>query len=238
MKVLVLGGSGATGSLVIRQLLDRQIETRIIIRENAEIPPDLRDNPRLEILRGNISEMGDREIAGILKNCTAVVSCLGHNLTFKGLFGKPRNLVSGTVRRIHRILEEQPGDRVKLVLMNTTAFHNKYLNEKISIAERIILTLLFVLLPPHRDNVQAAAYLIEHTEKATDRMEWVTLRPDTLVNADEVSPYAVYESPVRSPIFNAGTTSRINVSHILAELITDEDLWSKWRYRTPVVYNC
>lgn len=236
-KVLVLGGSGATGSLVVRQLLDRKIDTRIIIRENAEIPPDIRDNPQLEILRGNITELSDAEVAGALENCSVVLSCLGHNITLKGLFGKPRNLVSNTVKRIHRLLEEQPGNVVKMILMSTTAFHNKYAHERISMAERIVLALLYVLLPPHRDNVQAATYLIKHTKKAAGKMEWVALRPDTLVNDANVSPYELCESPVRSPVFNAGTTSRVNVSHVMAELISDEELWATWRYKTPVVYN-
>jgi len=32
--------------------------------------------------------------------CDAVASCLGHNLTFKRLFGKPRRLVTDAVRRL------------------------------------------------------------------------------------------------------------------------------------------
>jgi uncharacterized protein YbjT (DUF2867 family) len=32
MKVLVLGASGATGRLVVQQLLNRNIETKIVVR--------------------------------------------------------------------------------------------------------------------------------------------------------------------------------------------------------------
>ncbi len=40
-----------------------------------------------------------------------------------------------------------------------------------------------------------------------------------------------------APILNAGKTSRINVGHFMAELATDEVLWKKWVYQTPVIYN-
>ena len=64
-----------------------------------------------------------------------------------------------------------------------------------------------------------------------------TVRPDNLINADEVTEYEVHPSPIRSAIFKAGKTSRINVAHFMAELITDENTWAKWWGQMPVVYN-
>lgn len=35
----------------------------------------------------------------------------------------------------------------------------------------------------------------------------------------------------------AGETSRINVAHFMADLITDDGLWSRWKGQMPVIYN-
>ncbi|MCK5197273.1 MAG: hypothetical protein KAR21_02925, partial [Spirochaetales bacterium] len=68
-------------------------------------------------------------------------------------------------------------------------------------------------------------------------VEWVAVRPDNLVNEENVTKYKVYPSPIRSAIFNAGQTSRINVGHFMADLITEENVWNKWKGQMPVIYN-
>ena len=80
-------------------------------------------------------------------------------------------------------------------------------------------------------------YLHEEIGKDNEKIEWIAVRPDKLVNEDNQSTYEVYESPVRSPVFNAGTTSRINVSHFMADLLINERLWREWQFKMPVVYN-
>jgi hypothetical protein len=224
MKVLVLGASGATGRLVVMQLLKRQINTRIVVRESAILSAEILDHPLVEIERGNIAEFDDSEIIGLLQDCDAIVSCLGHNITLKGMFGKPRNL-------------ERADKKVRLILMSTTAYTNTMTGEKNSSGEKIILSILKLLLPPHRDNVMAADYLHEGIGKEHEKIEWIAVRPDALINRDNVSAYDVHESPIRSPIFNAGTTSRINVGQFMVELVLNEELWQEWKFKMPVIYN-
>jgi hypothetical protein len=48
-----------------------------------------------------------------------------------------------------------------------------------------------------------------------------------LIDETKVGEYEVYASPIRSAIFDAGITSRINVGHFMADLITDDDMWKK-----------
>jgi len=92
-------------------------------------------------------------------------------------------------------------------------------------------------LPPHRDNMMAADYLQDEIGKENEKMDWVAVRPDSLINSDIESAYEVCKSQVRSPIFNAGKVSRINVSHFMAELLSDDGLWQQWRFKMPVLYN-
>lgn len=237
MKVLILGASGATGKLVVMQLIKRGISTRIVVRESASLPQEIIGASNVEIIKGNITEFSSEKLKDLIKECTAVVSCLGHNLTFRGMFGKPRFLVYSTIKRICETAQEKGNKKIKIILMSTTAFTNRDIGEKNTIGEKIVFSLLNVLLPPHLDNMKTAGYLIKKIGKDNERIEWAAVRPDGLIDENVESKYNIFESLQRSPIFNSGQTSRINVSHFMAELLTNEELWNKWKYKTPVIYN-
>jgi hypothetical protein len=100
-----------------------------------------------------------------------------------------------------------------------------------------VVGLIRLLLPPHIDNERAADYLRTNVSLNDSVIEWVVVRPDTLVNENSVTEYDVHPSPTRSALFNAGKTSRSNVAHFMADLITGVDTWSKWKGRMPVIYN-
>jgi hypothetical protein len=153
------------------------------------------------------------------------------------MFGQPRYLVLDTIRNLSQAIQNTTKKKIKLILMSTTAYTNKLAGEKNSLGERIVFTLLMGLLPPHRDNVKAADFLIKEIGAKDQYLEWVAVRPDTLIDHDLESAYDVCESLLRSPIFDAGEISRINVSHFMAELATDENLWKEWLSKTPVLYN-
>jgi len=237
MKVLVLGASGATGKLVVGQLIKRKISTRILIRESSVVPKEVLENPLVETIKGNINELNPSEMNNLILDCDMMVSCLGHNMSLKGMFGQPRYLVFDALRIISETVKNSTNKKIKMILMSTTGYTNAVSGEKNSVVERIILAILKLLLPPHRDNMKAADFLMKDIGTQDEQIKWVAVRPDTLINSDFVSPYEVCASPVRSPIFNAGKTSRMNVSHFIAELTTDEELWKKWSFKTPVVYN-
>ncbi len=92
-------------------------------------------------------------------------------------------------------------------------------NEPISIGEKLVVGLIWLLLPPHVDNEKAADYFETEIGQNDDFIEWVAFRPDNLVNESKVSDYEVYPSPTRSAILHPGKTSRINVGHFMAELV-------------------
>ncbi len=234
MKVLVIGASGATGRLVVDQLLDRGVEVAAIVRSLNALP----DRPHLQKIQASVHELTSAEMAEHIRGCAGVVSCLGHNLSFKGLFGKPRLLVTETITRIAEAIQLiQSGGVVKIVLMNTTGNSNRGIPEMPPLSQRIVVGILRVLLPPHLDNEKAADYLRVTVGQQHDAIEWVAVRPDALVNEDAVTQYTLHESPTRNAIFNSGKTSRINVAHFMAALILEDGLWREWRGRMPVIYN-
>ena len=68
-------------------------------------------------------------------------------------------------------------------------------------------------------------------------IEWAAVRPDSLINEELVTEYDIYPSPIRSAIFDAGKTSRINVAHFMSRLIINDGIWQKWKGQMPVIYN-
>lgn len=235
MNILIVGATGATGSQLVKQLLFSGHHVTAIVRSKAKLEGLTGD---LNLLEASLLEMTDEELIQITKGCDVVASCLGHNLTRKGLFGKPRRLVTDATRKLcEAIVQHKPAKPVKFILMNTTANRNRDLEEKVSFGHRLIIGLLRLLLPPHVDNEQAADYLRVVIGQNNPYIEWAAVRPDGLVDEDAVSKYIVHPSPTRDPVFNAGTVSRINVAAFMAELATDEKLWKEWKGQMPVIYS-
>lgn len=238
MTALIVGATGATGRLLVETLLNQGIKVRIIIRSPAQFPDSLITNSQLSITIANLLDMTDEELQRQVQGCEAVISCLGHNLTIKGLFGHPRRLVSIATNRLCEAIKKTDPERcVKYILMNTTGNQNKQAGETISISQAIVVGLLRHLLPPHADNEEAAAYLQSHFGKNQNVIEWTAVRPDTLTNEVSVTEYDVYSSPTRSAIFDAGKSSRINVANFMSRLVTNDDIWQKWKRHMPVIYN-
>ncbi len=238
MTVLVLGASGATGRHLVNQLLLKKNKVKIIVRSKRNLPESWKENNSLEIIIASILELSDKEMMNYSDECDAIASCLGHNLTLKGVYGQPRKLVTDATKRLCNAIKSlQPKRPVKYVLMNTSGNSNRDLNEPISFAQKCVISLLRLLLPPHADNEQAADYLRTQIGQNDRHIEWVAVRPDDLINEDEVTEYDAYSSPIRSAIFNAGKISRINVGHFMSELINENNLWNKWKGQMPVIYS-
>ncbi len=238
MTILVVGASGATGKNLVEQLLKMGQEVKVIVRPSGKIPDSWIHEDKVAIIKANINETGVDEMAGYIKDCQAIASCLGHNMSWRGIYGKPRRLVTDAVRLLCDAIKKNPPETpVKFLLMNTAGNRNRDLNEPISFGEKLVIGLLRLLLPPHPDNEAAADYLRVNIGQNDSLIEWTVVRPDTLTNEDEVTEYKAHVSPSRSAIFNPGKTSRINVGNFMAKLITEDALWNKWRWKMPVIYN-
>ena len=238
MKILVVGATGATGRLLVEQLLDKGLEVKAIVRSPDKLPEAVRQHENISISQASLLDLSDEEMIGHVKDCDAIASCLGHNLTFKGMYGQPRKLVTDATRRLcDAVKGSLPEKTVKFVLMNTAGNNNRDLDEKVSFAENAVLGFLRLALPPHPDNEGAADYLRTEVNRGEEVLEWVVVRPDSLISEDSVSEYEVHPSPTRSALFNPGKTSRINVAHFMAELISNEETWQTWKWQMPVIYN-
>lgn len=237
-KVLVLGASGATGKLLVQQLLLQNINVVAIVRNANSFRHEVGDQPKLNIVEASIADISDIELARHVQECDAVCSCLGHNLTLKGMFGQPRLLVTNAMAKITQVIESIKPDKViKIILMNTTGNSNRDIPEKPPLSQRCVISLLRYVLPPHSDNENAADFLRIHIAQNHPFIEWTAVRPDSLTHEQQVSDYDTLPSPTKNAIFDSAPTSRINVANFMANLITNPELWAKWKGKMPVIYN-
>ncbi len=120
MITLVVGASGATGRLLVEQLLDRGDEVRAIIRPGSELPDHISMDKRLTVIEAQLLEMTEQQLKEAVSGCSGVVSCLGHTLSFHGTFSHPRKLVADAVQRLCQAIEDNsPREAVKFILMNS-----------------------------------------------------------------------------------------------------------------------
>ncbi len=122
--------------------------------------------------------MTQDELGSHMKDCDGVVSCLGHNLTMKGIFGPPFKLCTQAITKACEAAREVQGSKkMKVILMNTTGNRNKDLDEKVSFAHKVVLGILRALIPPQRDNESAAEYLRTSVGQKDEHISWVAVRP-------------------------------------------------------------
>jgi nucleoside-diphosphate-sugar epimerase len=238
MTILVVGATGATGKHLVEHLLNQGHDVKAIVRSPERIPESIRDHDKLTLITTELLGLDDAELQAHVKDCDAIASCLGHNITFKGMYGHPRRLVTDTAKRLCKAIKDNaPDKKVRYVLMNTTGNRNRDLKEANPLGQRIVIGLLRLMLPPHVDNEKAADFLRTEIGQHDPQIEWTAVRPVNLVNESQVTKYDTSASPLRNPITDRSKVSRINVAHFMAELITDNELWKQWKGQMPVIYN-
>jgi nucleoside-diphosphate-sugar epimerase len=235
--VLLLGGTGRTGGRVLEQLLSRGVNVRAIVRSAGRLPAGVAPNPALTAIEADLLSLSGDELRRHVAGCDAVISCLGHNISLKGVFGPPRDLVTQAVSRVCGAVQWlHPAEPVKLVLMSTVSVHRPGgIDARRGGLEKAVLAVLRALVPPAKDNQDAADLLCGDIGTADPFVEWVAVRPDTLLEGD-VSEYALHEGLVSS-LAKPDSTNMANVAHFMCELVTDAKAWDDWRCGLPVIIN-
>lgn len=235
--VLVVGGTGRTGLKALRQLLERGVTVRAIVRSRGKIPPELAAQPNLTLIEADLLSLNDEVLRQHLEGCDAVVCCLGHVLNLKGVFGPPRDLVAQATARLCRAIEAlAPASPIKFILMTSVSVHrDRSLDPHRRGGERAFLWLLRAVLPPAKDNQRAADHLRQVIGPSHRYIEWTVIRPDSLLEG-EVSKYTLHESLVDT-VFSPGSTTMANIGHFVTELVPHPETWAAWRGKLPVIVN-
>ena len=220
----------------MNQLLEKGHEVKAFARNITKFSTEIITHKKFDVIGTSVLDMSEEELENHTKGCDAIVSTLGHNLSFKGMFGNPRQLVTDSIKKLCKVSENTKNKPVKIILMNTVGCKNEDLKEKKPFVENSVLFLLSSLLPPVSDNEKAANYLRTSVGQNNPNIEWVAVRPDSLINEEETSPYTTHSSPIHT-LFKPGKTSRINVAHFISELISNKEIWFEWKGKMPVIYN-
>jgi hypothetical protein len=220
---------------VLQDLLERGVPVRAIVRSAERLPTRVAEDPRLTVVEADLTTLPGEELRRLMEGCGAVVSCLGHDVSLRGVFGPPRDLVAGTVERLCDAATALRSDEpVRLVLMSSVSVNRPArADARRGAGERAFTWLVRALVPPARDNQRAADFLALEVGAAAPFVEWVVVRPDTLVDG-EASAYRTHDGIVSS-LFRADGSRLANVAHFMAELVTDDAAWRRWRGQMPVI---
>mmetsp|Transcript_2677 Transcript_2677/g.4797 ORF Transcript_2677/g.4797 Transcript_2677/m.4797 type:complete len:269 (-) Transcript_2677:111-917(-) len=255
---LVVGATGATGRHVVRQLLDQGHTVRAVVRSEQRMIDSLRaisgnkkeEFANLAVTEASFLDLSDDEVLKLVHGCDAVVSCLGHNMTFSGMYGKPRKLVTQAARKLCSAVvkdrTQEPGDEGtemappkpgKFILMGSDGVANPDGGDDTRArSERAVLGMIRALVPPHRDNEAAAALVANEVgTKEESVLEWCVVRPTDLIDG-EVSEYELFDKP-KGSLFGGGEATRSNVAKCMVELILKDELWAEWKFKMPVLHN-
>ncbi|MDE0770445.1 MAG: NAD(P)H-binding protein [Opitutaceae bacterium] len=83
IQVLVVGASGATGRLLVEELLARGCRVKAIVRSPECFPESMTGNETLSLIHASVLDLSDADMAVHASDCVAVVSCLGHTLSLR-----------------------------------------------------------------------------------------------------------------------------------------------------------
>ena len=234
---LLLGATGGIGRQVLIRLLDRGCPVTVIVRSAERLPTEAKGHQLLTVVEVGESQ-GQLASYNLSEHvhCDAIVQCLGHNLSFSGMYGYPRRLCADTVKRLCEAVRDVAPDKpVKLIVVNTEGVDRPDGEDTKTLrrgcCESCILSMLKCCLPPHADNVATSAYL--HTEaRKNPCVSFCAVRPSNLVD-DPPSEFSLHET-LQNGIFGAGcTTSRANVGDFMANLVTQPELWARWENTYP-----
>ncbi len=206
MKILILGATGGTGRLIIRDALEKGHSVVALVRSKARAS-ELRG---ADIIEGDVCDEGI--LVRALNGCDAVISSLGTGITFQEvslLTDATRALVTAMthtgVRRLVCVSALGVGD---------SRGHGGF------VFDRLFQPLLL-----------SHAYKDKNRQEATIRdssLDWVIVRPARLTNEPArggVKAFTDLEG------VNGGKIGRADVAQFVVEQLTTDT----WLRRTPVI---
>ena len=151
------------GSPALVRLLNKKVAVTAIVRSANRLPFEVKDNELLTVVvvPGGHLTLSDAAMAGHMRGCDAVISSLGHTLTLRGMYGAPRQLCTDSVRQLCRVAEQlQPKTPIRLIVVSSEGVDRPDgADPPRGRGERLVLWLLWLLLPPHADNMGVVDYL-------------------------------------------------------------------------------
>ncbi len=205
MKILVLGATGATGQLIVRDATASGHYVVALVRAKARA-----NLPGAEVIEGDVRDEGT--LARALNGCDAVVSALGTGMGFRDvdlLTVATRALVAAMTRaRVRRLI------CISALGVGDSRDHGGF------VFDRLFQPLL--LGPAYKDKDRQEAAI------RASSLDWVVVRPAMLTNGPT-------RGRIRATTdlagVNGGKIARAEVAQFVVEQLTTDT----WLRRTPVI---
>lgn len=81
------------------------------------------DFNRLHLTEASLLDLNQDDIKNLVEGTDAVITCLEHNPTFRGLWGEPRRLVTHATKKITKAIQEC-SPTTRYIYMGTAAVAN------------------------------------------------------------------------------------------------------------------
>jgi putative NADH-flavin reductase len=205
VKVLIIGATGATGQILMREALEQGHEVTALARDPSTLAPE---DPRLRVLQGNALDMTSVEAA--VAGQDAVLSALGTRST------KPTTLFSESTHNLISAMNKHGVRRLVCISgigVGDSKGHVGFLYD------RIIRP--FVVKNVYEDKERQ-----EEAIKQSD-LDWVIVRPAQLTDEPARGKYSVF----LGGSYTATKISRADVASFMLAQLTDDTYVRK----TPVI---
>lgn len=199
MKIAVFGGTGGTGSLVVREALAAGHDVTVVARTPAKVA---HEHPRLTVLRGDVTDAAS--IAPAIEGKDAVVSALG----------APSNRPPVTVHRvgIANILGAMKRAGVRRLVAISSGGHYEGHQPHASRFFEWVIRPLFLR------NIYEDLAAMEKVVFASDA-DWTVLRPPRLL--DTPATGCTREAPDVFLLPNGGTLPRADLAKVVVAKLDD-----------------
>ena len=205
MKILVLGATGATGQLIVRDATASGHYVVALVRAKARA-----DLPGAEVIEGEVRDEGT--LARALNGCDAVVSALGTGVGLREvdlLTVATRALVAAMTRAgVRRLI------CISALGVGDSRYHGGF------VFDRLFQPLL--LGPAYKDKERQEAAI------RASALDWVVIRPAMLTNG---SPRGRIRATTDLAGVHGGKIARADVAQFVVEQLTTD----AWLRRTPVI---
>jgi putative NADH-flavin reductase len=205
MKILVLGATGATGQLIVRDATASGHYVVALVRAKASS-----NLPGAEVIEGDVRDEGT--LARALTGCDAVVSALGTGMGLREvdlLTVATRALVAAMTRAgVRRLI------CISALGVGDSRNHGGF------VFDRLFQPLL--LGPAYKDKERQEAAI------RASSLDWVVVRPAMLTNGP---PRGRVRATADLAGVNGGKIARADVAQFVVEQLTTDT----WLRRTPVI---
>ena len=205
MKVLVLGATGETGRLIVRDALAKGHSVVALVRAKARA-----DLPGAELIEGDARD--EAILVRALDGCDAVISALGTGIGFRMvdlLTVATRALIATMTRTgVHRLI------CISALGVGDSRGHGGF------IFDRLFQPLL--LGPAYKDKDRQEAAI------RASSLDWLVVRPAMLTND---APRGRVRASADLAGINGGKIARADVAQFVVEQLTNDT----WLRQTPVI---